>query len=135
MKVWYGYGSEHSMNLVLIGKFKEIRQAEEAMQIIERITEQVTVDESAGLIEVGQHTERYSEEMLELLRDIDFFYVAPGELEQFVYDARVNVENDKLIVTTDEAEVSAFLKVMLIKGAKVEVYSAHEYRGTGYGRG
>ncbi|HGF4754077.1 TPA: DUF6375 family protein, partial [Escherichia coli] len=23
MKIWNGYGSEHSMNLVLIGKFKQ----------------------------------------------------------------------------------------------------------------
>lgn len=40
-----------------------------------------------------------------------------------------------MILTTDESEVSAFLKVMIQKEAKVEVYSAHDYPDTEYGRG
>ena len=28
MKIWTGYSSEHSMNLVLIGKFKQAKDAE-----------------------------------------------------------------------------------------------------------
>ena len=29
MKLWYGYGSEHSNNLVMIGQFKSVEDAEE----------------------------------------------------------------------------------------------------------
>ena len=28
MKIWNGYGSEHSMNLVMIGRFKTVGEAE-----------------------------------------------------------------------------------------------------------
>jgi len=37
--------------------------------------------------------------------------------------------------STDEIEVSALLKILLDKGARVEVYSAHVYPDTEYGRG
>jgi len=44
------------------------------------------------------------------------------------------VEGDKIILTTEESEVSAFFKLMIIKGAKVEIYSAHDYPDAEYGR-
>ncbi len=45
------------------------------------------------------------------------------------------MEGDKIIVTTEEFEVSAFFKLMILKDAKVEIYSAHDYPDTEYGRG
>jgi len=47
----------------------------------------------------------------------------------------VKVEGSKMILTTDEVDISAFLKVMLDSGARIEVYSAHDYPDTEYGRG
>jgi len=37
------------------------------------------------------------------------------------------LNGSRIVVTTDELEVSGFLKLMVDKGAKVEVYSAHDY--------
>jgi Family of unknown function (DUF6375) len=37
-------GSKHSMNLVMIGRFKETRDAENAGQLIEKIAEQVRAE-------------------------------------------------------------------------------------------
>lgn len=136
MKVWYGYGSEHSMNLVMIGRFKDAGDATKAKEVIERITEQVGIDIDADRIEVGEQTDRYSDDMLTLLgSDVNVHGIYPAELEQFAYDVSVEVEDDKVLVTTEEVDVSAFLKVLLEKGARVEVYSAHHHPGTGYGRG
>ena len=47
----------------------------------------------------------------------------------------LTAEDDKVVVTTNESDVSAFLKVMIDKGARVEVYSAHDYPETQCGRG
>ncbi|MEU9397969.1 DUF6375 family protein, partial [Streptomyces sp. NPDC048324] len=38
MKVWYGYGTEHSMNLVMIGRFKDATAADRAHTVIKEFT-------------------------------------------------------------------------------------------------
>ncbi len=135
MKIWYGYGSEHSMNLVMIGRFNDAGDAAKTKQIIEWLTEQVNADVEAGLMRIDGQTNRFTDGMLGLLRKVNVHSIGPGELEQLAYDVDVKVENSQVVVTTDEIDVSAFMKVLLDKGARVEVYSAHDYPGTGYGRG
>lgn len=122
------------MNLVMIGHFRDITGAARANEIIAKLTQQVTQDLDQGRMELGGLTDRYSDEMLDLLGKLNVHSIEPSELEQLAYDASVKVEKEKLILTTDEVSVSAFMKVMLDVGARVEVYSAHEHRGTGYGR-
>lgn len=134
MKIWYGYGSEHSMNLVMIGTFEDAGDAVKAKQIIDLIAEQVNADVGADLLKVGERADRITDGMRELLTRLDMFIIGSTEMEQFAYDVSVNVEQNRVIVTTDEVDVSAFLKVLIDKGARVEVYSAHHYQDTGHGR-
>ena len=135
MKVWYGYGSEHSMNLVMIGRFKDAGNAAKAKQVIEQLTEQVNADVQAGLMEIGEQADRFTNGMLDLLRQVNVHSLGPAELEQFAYDVSVTLEDKQVVLITDESDVSVFLKVLIDKGARVEVYSAHDYPRTGYGRG
>jgi hypothetical protein len=133
MRIWHGYGTDHSMNLVMIGQFKSSQDAKNAKELIEML--------SNGLkdkIEPGSshdRRDRYSDDVHSLLREANCYILSPSELEQFLYDVHIRVEGDKMILTTDESDVSAFLKVMIEKEAKVEVYSAHGYPDTEYGRG
>lgn len=130
MKIWHGYGSEHSMNLVMIGHFKSSEDAKETQKLIEQLT--------AGLsdkIEVGKSRDRFGDDVMNLLRQTECYNLSPSDLEHFLYDTRTRVEGDKIILTTDEIDVSAFFKLMIEKGAKVEIYSAHDYPDTKYGRG
>ncbi len=127
MKIWHGYGSEHSMNLVMIGKFEDASSATTAKWVIDSLTEQVNADIQAGAMHIGEQREKFGDAMLELLQKVKFYSVQPSELEQFAYDVTVEVKGDKVIVRTDESDVSAFLKVLLHKGAHVEVFSAHDY--------
>lgn len=120
MKIWNSHGSEHSANLVMIGKFKDVASAEKAKAIIDEITEFMANSDDSHRDAV-----RYSDAALALLRKVEFHSVGPAELEQFVYDIRSEVKGDQLVITTDEIEVSAFLKLMIDHGARVEVYSAH----------
>jgi len=135
MKVWTGYGSEHSRNLVMIGHFREARDAEKAKELIDRLTEQVLAEPDVYRSDASLEEHRFSEAVLELLRASNLYSLGPAELEQFSYDASARVEGSDVVVTTDEVEVSAFLKLLLDKGARVEVYSAHDYPDTEYGRG
>ena len=135
MKLWLGYGTEHSMNLVMIGQFEDSREAAQAFAALQHFKGQVSDDEESGLLEVGNPPDRYTESMMKLLNDLGSYSLHPGEYEQFAYDVDMNLNGDKIVITTDEADVSAFLKVLIGKGARVEVYSAHDHVNTGYGRG
>ena len=133
MKIWKGYGSEHSANLVMIGDFKEARDAEEAQKLLEHLVNQITQDTN----EAGDDwppRDRFTDTMLEFLMKTNLLSLRPEEIEQFLYDIQVKVDGNKIVITTDEIDVSAFLKVLIEKGARVEVYSAHDYPDTKYGR-
>ena len=135
MKVWNGFGSEHSMNLVMIGQFQNAGDAEKVTEIFERLTKQVRVDEDAGLLQFGGKSDRFTDDMLHLLSSLNVNSIGPNEVEQFAYDVSIKVQRDQLVLTTEESDVSAFLKVLLDHGARIELFSAHDYPDSRYGRG
>jgi len=135
MKIWYQHGSEHSANLVMIGHFKDANEAIKTNEIIDALKKQVLEDQDAGAIVLGSPSERYGNAMLDLMGKLNVASIGPRELEQFLYDVSVMVEGSKIILTTEELDISAFLKVMVHRGARIEVYSAHDYPDTGHGRG
>ena len=134
MKIWYQHGSEHSANLVMIGHFENAAEATKAKEIIDELTQQVADDQSNGTLTVGCPSARYGKEMLDLLGRLNVT-IGPQEVEQFAYEVSVKLAGNDLVLTTEELDVSAFLKVMILKGARIEVYSAHDYPDTAHGRG
>ena len=134
MKVWFEYGSEHSSNLVMIGHFREVRDATRILEVLDQIREQVELDERDDLIGVWGHTERYPERTRKLLNEFRINTLTPTELEQFCFEFHADVDEDKVVITTNEYEVSAYLKVMVESGARVEVYSADNFPNSDYGR-
>ena len=129
MKIWTSFGSEHSMNLVMIGRFREVQDASEAKRVIDELTNQV--NEDCG---DDRESDRFSDELLELLQVSRISSVSRNELDQHAYDVHVEARGTDVVITTDEVDVSALLKILLEKGARIEVYSAHEYPDTGLGR-
>jgi hypothetical protein len=131
MKIWYGYGSEHSANLVLIGRFVSSADATAARRAITQLEQQVRSDLDAGLLELDNDSHRFTDGMLELLQELRLYSVSPSDVEQFAYDYRVEAQDEELVVATDEIDVSAFVKLMIDRRAKVEIYSAHDYETDG----
>lgn len=127
MKIWNGYGSEHSANLIMIGKFKEVKDAKEALQKIEKLKDQVHKETQSGSIIVGGVTDRYSDEMLKVFRDLKIHSLGPSDLEQLAFDVSIEQKETELILTTDEVDVAAFFKILVLEGAKVEIFSRHDY--------
>ncbi|MFA5164014.1 MAG: DUF6375 family protein [Candidatus Omnitrophota bacterium] len=130
MKIWREFGTEHSWNLVMIGTFKNSDDAKKTKELIEQLTEKLH-----DKVNVGKSSDRYPEEVSNVLREADCFILSPFELEHFLYDISTHVEGDKIILKTDESEISAFFKLMVHNGARVEIYSAHDYPDEKYGRG
>ena len=135
MKIWHQHGSEHSANLVMIGHFQDATEATKAKEIIDALMEQVAKDQETGALVIGSPSGRFGREMLDLLGRLNVYSVAPNELEQFAYEVDVEAEGKKLVVTTDELDIAAFLKVLFLRGARIELYSAHNHPDTGHGRG
>jgi hypothetical protein len=135
MKIWYQHGSEHSANLVMIGHFQDATEATKAKEIIDALTNQVAEDQTNGTLTLGSPSERYGSAMLDLLARLNVVSIGPQELEQFAYEVKVKLQGNDLILTTEEVDISAFLKVMFLKGARIEVYSAHDHPDTPHGRG
>ena len=127
MKIWNGYGSEHSMNLVLIGRFKRAQDAEKVEKDIKKLSDQASKDDSYSLAFAGPEDQRFSEDMLLLMRSLKLNTLGPTDLSQLLSDHQLEREGDQITITTDEAEVSAFMKLFIEAGAKVEVFSAHDY--------
>lgn len=132
MKIWNGYGSEHSMNLVMVGQFESIEAAEKAKELIESLTEQIYDKVDYG---INNRPQRFSDEIMEILREKELYIFGPEELEQFRYENSLDTEGDKLIFKTEETDISVFLKLLIHQGAKVQVYSAHDHPDELYGRG
>ena len=130
MKIWRGYGSEHSMNLVLIGHFRSPDEAEKTHTSIRKLSEGLI-----GKIDVDSPIDRFGDEVLDLLRETNCYNLSPRDLENFQYGTDIQVDGDKIIIKTEEMDVSAFYKLMITKGAKVEIFSAHDYPESEYGRG
>ena len=116
------------MNLVMIGTFKTLEAAEEAHALIQHCRE---VFES-GTVEVLRAwdtplKQRFTGEQLDFLEKIDLFYLTQHEFEQFADDVSVELKNGKLVLWTDEVDVSAYMKVILKFDGKVEVFSRDDY--------
>ena len=122
------------MNLVMIGHFKEAQDAEEVKELFSQLAGQVRDDADQSQTNTVPQ-DRFTDRMLEVLRAANLYILGPAELEQLLYDVQVDVDGNKVVITTDEIDISVFLKVLIEKGARVEVYSAHDYPDTEYGRG
>ncbi len=127
MKIWNGYGSEHSMNLVLIGRFKRAQDAEKVEKDIDKLSDQASKDNSHDISFGKPENQRFSDDMLLLLSNLNINTIGPAEIGQLVYEHHLRREGDQITIRTEEADVSVFVKLFIEAGAKVEVFSAHDY--------
>jgi hypothetical protein len=127
MKVWRGYGTEHSMNLKLVGHFLSSKAAADAKGAIAKLTEAAEVDYGEGKWEHGEPPRVFSRRLLEAMSEVGVHNLGHADIEQFLYDASVDAEDADVVVLTDEIDVLAYVKVLIAKGAKVEIYSMHDH--------
>jgi hypothetical protein len=104
------------MNLVMIGSFKQLREAEEVKSLIDELAEHVRKEPMRSYNDDPEES-RFSKEMLAFFAKANLNTIGPSELEQFNYDVSIAREGNTLVLKTDESEISAFLKLMIEKGA------------------
>ncbi len=121
MKIWNSYGSEHSLNLVIIGSFKEEHEAE----AFEKLTEKVTSFLSENS-EFDVEADRFDKQTLNFLSKENLFSLTPQQLGHLLYGVHVSRQGSKVRISSDD-DINAFISLLIHKGAKVEVFSAHDY--------
>lgn len=121
MKIWTSYGSEHSMNLVIIGKFKTAEDAEKCKKLIDSL--RIYFEDHGNM---NQNTAEYDKDSLDFLTKKNIGYIAPQQMIQFRYDMSVDLHENEIKITSED-DLNVFMSLLIENGAKVEAYSAHDY--------
>ena len=128
MKVWFGHGSDHSANLVMIGEFKTEEDAARVHTLIDQIAEVASTDFAEGITDSWAKNEQLSEETEKRLRELKLFQLSPSDVSDFAFwNPSIDKVGKTLRLSSDNVEIVGFVKLLVTKGAKVQVYSADEY--------
>jgi hypothetical protein len=131
VKIWTGYGSEHSANLKMIGHFSTEEAAKSAVQVFERLKERVYADMNAETYDPGEDLPDLSDEMAELLRELKLYGAGPADVENFAYDHSVSRQGADLVLTTEEDNLRGFVKILVDFDARIEIFSLHTHTPSG----
>lgn len=121
MKIWQSYGAEHSLNLVIIGHFKEVSLAEEFTEL---------VDETAEFLRDIDHfdveEDRFDPKVMDFLSKQNMYCLTPQQLGHLLYDYSIDRDGNDIKIYSDD-DIHGFISLLIHKGAKVEVFSAHDH--------
>ena len=129
MKIWYGFGSEHSANLMMIGRFKTPEDARAAKVVLERLNDVVESNFDYDRFDTNSMSVFDNGEVRDALSDLEIYYLSPEDLESFSRGHIARREGSNVLLQTEEWDFSGFMRVMVEKGARIEVYSGHFYPG------
>jgi len=123
MKIWTGYGSEHSANLVMLGKFKTPEDATGFLAELEKLERLIQEDDSGDDV-FRKFPKKIMDEVLgERIRFCS--NLAPKDLDDFRMDLqRYQRDDDQTIVEfkSDETGWAGLIKMMLNAGARIELF-------------
>ena len=128
MRIWHSYGSEHSMDLMLIGTFET---ASAAATAIERMKTLKTLAETHWPGEGWRGEERMPRALAEELARLHLYELGRSDVDIYAFDHSVERRGSAVRVRTEEADVQGFLKVLISLGARVEVFSRHDWNEDG----
>lgn len=129
MRIWHSFGSEHSMDLVLVGTFETVSGAEaaiERMQALKGLAEAEWSDDSWR-----RPDERMPDTLVDELSKLKLYEMGRSDVDIYAYEHSVERKGPTVRVWTEESEVQGFLKVLIHLGARVEVFSRHNWNEDG----
>lgn len=127
MKIWTGYGSEHSANLVMLGKFKSQEDATGFLAELEKLKELVRDESSEDGIFLNfpkRILEELFSERIRFCRDF-----APHDLDDFLQELNheQRAEDPSVLeFRSDNTGWAGLIKMLLNAGARIEVFEEGE---------
>jgi hypothetical protein len=132
VRIWHSFGSEHSMDLVLIGKFETVSSAEaaiERMEALKALAEAEWSDDSWQ-----RQDERMPVTLTDELIKLKLYEMGRADVDIYAYEHSIERKGSTVRIWTEESEVQGFLKVLINLGARVEVFSRHHWNEDGTAR-
>ncbi len=129
MRIWHSYGSEHSMDLVLIGTFETVSGAEAALERMEALKALAGAAWSDD--DWRRPDERMPDPLIEQLSKLKLYEMGRSDVDIYAYEHSIERKGSAVRVWTEESEVQGFLKVLIHLGARVEVFSRHNWNEDG----
>lgn len=129
MRIWQSYGSEHSMDLVLIGRFETVSGAEEAIERMEALKAVAQREWSED--DWRRQDEVMPDTLASELMKLELYEMGRSDVDIYAIDYSIERKGSTVRIGTDESEVHGFLKVLLHLGARVEVFSRHDWNEDG----
>lgn len=132
MRIWHSYGSEHSMDLVLVGRFETVSGAEAAIERMEALKALAQAEWSDD--DWRRQDERMPDTLLDELMKLKLYEMGRSDVDIYALDHSVERRGSTIRIWTEESEVQGFLKVLIHLGARVEVFSRHDWNEDGTAR-
>jgi Family of unknown function (DUF6375) len=129
MRIWHSYGSEHSMDLVLVGKFETVSGAEAAIEQMEALKALAQVEWSDD--DWRRQDERMPDSLADELMKLKLYEMGRSDVDIYHFEHSIERNGSTVRVWTEESEVQGFLKVLIHLGARVEVFSRHNWNEDG----
>jgi hypothetical protein len=129
MRIWHSYGSEHSMDLVLIGTFETDSNAEAAIERMEVLKTLAEAEWSDN--DWRRQDERMPHTLADELMKLKLYDMGRSDVDIYSYEHSIKRNGSTVHIWTDESEVQGFLKVLIHLGARVEVFSRHHWNEDG----
>jgi hypothetical protein len=129
VRIWYSYGSEHSMDLVLIGTFETVSGAEAAVERMEALKALAEAEWSDD--DWRRPDERMPDTLTDELSKLKLYEMGRSDVDIYAYEHSIERSGSTVRVWTEESEVQGFLKVLIHLGARVEVFSRHRWNDDG----
>ena len=121
MKIWFNYGSEHSLNIALIGHFKKAVDAKAFEQDLENLKKFLQENSNYKFNILS-----FDPSIKEYLAKEQIAFLSPEQLDQILSYEVLKRDGAKIEVTSDEL-LDGLVSWMIMKGAKVEIFSLHDY--------
>lgn len=117
------------MDLVLIGRFETAsaaEAAEERMKALKTLAEAEWRDD-----DWRGPFERMPDAILEELIKLNLTTMGRHDVDNYAFEHSLERSGSMVRIATEESEIQGFLKVLLQLGARVEVFSRHEWNEDG----
>lgn len=127
MKIWRGFASEHSANMVLIGHFVTTEDAIRAAEQLQQLHDLAITEFDYDRFYENKMSVFTTEPIPEMLKKLELYDFAAEDVEHLVRQHSMERDGKRVRIWTDESDLNGFLKFLIKKGAFLEVYSAHDY--------
>lgn len=126
MKVWTSYSSEHSSRIRIIGRFK----SKDALGSFKDSFEQMKQLVSDNYDECFNESDKFPVEILDQLGNGTINHsgtIAAHDLLDFANEMTTEFGDDAVTIKSNESNWAGVIKMLIDAGAKVEMFSEHEY--------